>query len=51
MSALLDKPDYSTMKRTENMYRQIPIVSPKPIGDRMSYTPMDINYAMAQIGN
>ena len=51
MSALLDKPDYSTMKRTENMYRQIPMVSPKPIGDRMSYTPMDINYVMTQIGN
>lgn len=51
MSALLDEPDYSTMKRTEDMYRQIPMVSPKPIGDRMSYTPMDINYVMAQIGN
>lgn len=51
MSALLDKPDYSTMKRTEDMYRQIPMVSPKPIGDRMSYTPMDINYVMTQIGN
>lgn len=51
MSALLDNPDYSTMKRTEDMYRQIPMVSPKPIGDRMSYTPMDINYIMTQIGN
>lgn len=51
MSALLDKPDYSTMKRTEDMYRQIPMVSPKPIGDKMSYTPMDINYLMTQIGN
>lgn len=49
--SMFDKPNYSNIKRAENMYRQIPLVSPKPIGNRMSYTPMDINYLMTQIGN
>ena len=49
--SMFDKPNYSNIKRAENMYRQIPMVSPKPIGNRMSYTPMDINYLMTQIGN
>jgi hypothetical protein len=33
------------------MYRQIPMVNPKPIGNKMTYTPMDINYLMTQVGN
>lgn len=49
--SMFDKPNYSNIERAENMYRQIPLVSPKPIGNRMSYTPMDINYLMTQIGN
>lgn len=49
--SMFDKPNYSNIKRAENMYRQIPMVSPKPIGNRMSYTPMDINYLMTQVGN
>ena len=49
--SMFDKPNYSNIERAENMYRQIPMVSPKPIGNRMSYTPMDINYLMTQIGN
>lgn len=49
--SMFDKPNYSNIERAENMYRQIPMVSPKPIGNRMSYIPMDINYLMTQIGN
>lgn len=49
--SMFDKPNYSNIERAENMYRQIPMVSPKPIGNRMSYTPMDINYLMTQVGN
>jgi hypothetical protein len=48
---MFDKPNYSNIERTENMYRQIPMVSAKPIGNRMTYTPMDVNYLMTQIGN
>ena len=51
VSSLFDRPDYSNIERAENMYRQIPIVSPKPIGNKMTYTPMDINYLMTQVGN
>lgn len=51
MSSLFDRPDYSNIERAENMYRQIPMVSPKPIGNKMVYTPMDINYLMTQVGN
>lgn len=51
VSSLFDKPDYSNIERAENMYRQIPIVSPKPIGNKMTYIPMDINYLMTQVGN
>ena len=51
IASLMDTPNYSNIERAENMYRQIPMVSPKPIGNRMSYTPMDINYLMTQIGN
>lgn len=51
ISSLFDKPDYSNIKRAENMYRQIPMVSPKPIGNKMTYIPMDINYLMTQVGN
>lgn len=49
--SMFDKPNYSNIERAENMYRQIPMVSPKPIGNRMSYTPIDINYLMTQVGN
>lgn len=51
VSSLFDRPDYSNIERAENMYRQIPIASPKPIGNKMTYTPMDINYLMTQVGN
>lgn len=51
IASLMDTPNYSNIERAEDMYRQIPMVSPKPIGNRMSYTPMDINYLMTQIGN
>jgi hypothetical protein len=49
--SLFDKPNYSNIERAEKMYQQIPMVSPKPIGNRMAYTPIDINYLMTQIGN
>ena len=47
----LDKPNYSNIQRTENYYNQIPTISARPIGNRMAYTPLDINYLMTQIGN
>ena len=46
-----DKPNYSNIQRTENQYQQIPTISARPIGNRMAYTPLDINYLMTQIGN
>ena len=51
VASLFDKPNYSNIERAEKMYQQIPMVSPKPIGNRMAYTPIDINYLMTQIGN
>jgi len=42
----LDKPNYSNIQRTENYYHQIPTISARPIGNRMVYTPLDINYLM-----
>jgi hypothetical protein len=50
-AAIFDKPNYSNINRAEDMYRQIPMVSPKYIGNKMIYTPLDINYLMTQIGN
>lgn len=49
--SMFDKPNYSNIERAEKMYQQIPMVSTKPIGNRMAYTPIDINYLMTQIGN
>lgn len=51
LSAAFDKPNYSNIQRAENKFLQIPTVSAKPIGDKMSYTPLDTNYMMTQIGN
>lgn len=51
LSALMDSPNYSNIQRAENMYQQIPVVSPKPIGNKMTYNPMDVNYLMTQVGN
>ena len=51
LTSLFDKPDYSTMQRTENKYEAIPHVSATPIGERLTFNPIDVNYIATQMNN
>ena len=51
LTSLFDKPDYSTMRRTENKYEAIPHVSATPVGERLTFNPIDVNYIATQMNN
>ena len=51
LASLFDKPDYSTMQRTENKYEAIPHVSATPVGERLTFNPIDVNYIATQMNN
>lgn len=51
LTSLFDKPDYSTMQRTENKYEAIPHVSATPVGERLTFNPIDVNYIATQMNN
>ena len=49
--AMLDKPNFQNIARAEQNFRNIPYVSSRPIGQKLGYTPIDINYIATQLGN
>ena len=51
IASLFDKPNYSNTERAERAMSAVPRVSATPIGQRMSYNPMDINYLATQQAN
>ena len=51
IASLFDKPNYSNTERAEKAMSAVPRVSTTPIGQRMSYNPMDINYLATQQTN
>ena len=51
LTSMFDKPDYSTMRRTENKYDAIPHVSATPVGERLTFNPIDVNYIATQMNN
>ena len=51
IASLFDKPNYSNIERAEKAMSAVPRVSATPIGQRMSYNPMDINYLATQQAN
>ena len=51
IASLFDKPNYSNTERAEKAMSAVPRVSATPIGQRMSYNPMDINYLATQQTN
>lgn len=51
IASLFDKPNYSNTERAERAMSAVPRVSTTPIGQRMSYNPMDINYLATQQAN
>lgn len=51
IASLFDKPNYSNTERAERAMSAVPRVSATPIGQRMSYNPMDINYLATQQTN
>lgn len=51
VGSLFDKPNYSNIARAENAMAQVPRVSAGHVGQRLAYTPIDINYLMTQTGN
>ena len=51
LTSLFDKPNYSTMRRTENKYEAIPHVSATPVGERLTFNPIDVNYIATQMNN
>lgn len=51
IASLFDKPNYSNTERAEKAMSAVPRVSATPIGQRMSYNPMDINYLATQQAN
>lgn len=48
---LFDKPNYSNIARAERQMFAVPDVTPGHVGQKMAYTPLDINYLATQIGN
>lgn len=51
ISAFTDKPNYSNIERAERRMNRVPYISPRPISNRMSYRPIDVNYIATQMGN
>lgn len=51
IASLFDNPNYSNIARAERAMASVPRVSATPIGQRMAYTPIDINYIATQQAN
>lgn len=51
IASLFDKPNYSNIRRAERAMASVPRVSATHIGQRMAYTPIDINYIATQQAN
>ena len=51
LSSVFDKPDYSNIERAEAATNAVPKVAVQPIGQKLTYKPIDINYIANTLNN
>lgn len=51
MSALFDKPNYSNIDRAERTMMAVPNISAGHVGQKLAYTPIDMNYIANRMNN
>lgn len=51
IASLFDQPNYSNIRKAERAMSSVPRVSATPIGQKMAYNPIDINYIATQQAN
>lgn len=51
LASIFDKPDYSNIERAESAMYAVPKVAVQPIGQKLTYRPIDINYIANTLNN
>jgi hypothetical protein len=51
LTSMFDKPDYSNIERAEAAMNAVPKVSAIPVGQKLAYKPIDINYMANMLNN
>ena len=51
LASMFDTPDYSNIEKAERAMYAVPKVSAQPIGQRLTYRPVDINYIANTLNN
>jgi hypothetical protein len=51
LASVFDKPDYSNIERAEAAMNAVPKVAVQPIGQKLTYKPIDINYIANTLNN